>query len=609
MTMATSQVELSVPRRSRRIAQTICVYVPLATALCLWRLSLSTIHLSSLGSSGLPGILPIAWYLALALLVCGATAAIWTGHWNPWLVLAYLAALIAILYATVPWLSPVPQYAWTYKHIGVTNLIAATGSFHPSVDIYNRWPGFFALAAFFSRLTGIDPIALARWAEPFFVVMAAMPIAAIARVLARDARVAASAALLFVVTNWVGQSYFSPQAMAYALDLALVLVILRQLSTEEVVGKLGKRLVNAFARLVRRPPASTLPTDSPRWSQWVSLTVALALDAAIVVTHQLTPIFVILQVAALIAIGTVRPRWLVLAFAAMTIAYALPNLRFVTSNYGLFTGLNPFHNMDYVLSVPLYRASWQPNTGKALSYLGLGLAVLAFFRLVRVGQARGALVLAALAVSPFALLLGQNYGGEAPLRIFLFSNPWRDIAIAWAIVTFAPSRRFWVAVPVLVAFAALLVPAFLGNATTNVIPPDEVTASEYFYNHAPPGSVLMLAGADFPLRVSARYAQMSGPMGDATPNLMADPRFATRVLGPKDLPAIIAAIRYYSRNGFLVFSATQMRYSEIFHVNPVGALAALERTVEASPRFRLWYSTKDARIFELVGDPADQTYP
>jgi hypothetical protein len=47
----------------------------------------------------------------------------------------------------------------------------------------------------------------------------------------------------------------------------------------------------------------------------------------------------------------------------------------------------------------------------------------------------------------------------------------------------------------------------------------------------------------------------------------------------------------------------QRRWAQTFGLTPPGALDDLERAVAASPAFRLWRATRDARIYRLV-EPA-----
>jgi hypothetical protein len=567
--------------------------LPLAAALVLWALALPAIEPTSLGENGLVGDAPLMFFVALGILLGGATLVTWLEGTSGWVLAAYIGALVLILFGTIPAISDSPQYAWTYKHIGVVRLIDTTGAVHPGLDIYNRWPGMFSLAAAFSRVTGADPLTYAGWFECVFAWLEAIAVAAIALAVTRNRRAAAMSTLVWLLTNWIGQTYFSAQALAYLLSLAMLLVIVRQFP---VGGRLHVRIAGLVGSLVRRPQPAGAFGDPLPWRTWQSVVVVVVLDAAVVTTHQLTPYMVMLQVGALTALG-LRPRWLVLVFAGLAAAYLAPNLNFVQSHYGLLGG-NPIDNAQ--VDRPHYHRAWfYANVGGLLSYTTLLLAALGGLRLARVGLAQRAIPVAALALVPFVVLLGSNYGGEGVLRAFLFSSPWLAILIAWGLSTLRKGRQLVAAVAGSALLCGLFLFAFIGNAGTNVIPAGEVAASDYFYAHAGPGSVLMLAGEDFPLRVGANYGEMAGPAGDHSPNLLEDPRLRGRPFTRRDLRLIVADMLDFSPHGYLVFSTTQNRYARFYGTTPSGAYEQLERWVAASAKFALWHASTHARIYRL----------
>ena len=595
------------PRRRERRARlracgpAVAALSPLLTAAVLWALSLPAIDTSHLGQYGLPPALPSSWYGALALIVIGATIAVWGPRRSGWIIGAYVLGLAVVLYATVPAISAVPQYSWVYKHIGVVRFIELHGHVNGSVDIYNRWPGFFALAASFSELSGLrDPVAYAGWAELFFTTVAVLLIAAIAKALTRDIRIAGAAALVFLVAEWVGQTYFAPQATGYVLSLTALLVLFRTLATEAP----HERFVR-FVRFASR--RKQLPARSPvrlPWPRRGAIAVVLGLDFAIAATHQLTPYMLLMQVGALGLLGVIGPRRTVfLGMLAITIGYLLPNLTYIQHNYGLFTSIDPFNNVQHSTLYDIAPSAgkvFNARTSQLLTYLLWLPGGLAALILARRGLGRTALPVAALALTPFGVIFGNNYGGEATLRVILFSSPGCAILIGWAISTFrARAARLLVFGALTAAMAVLFVPSFYGMAELNLLPSSEVSASQYFYNHAPEGTVLMLSGPDFPIRQGKNYDRFLGPKGDDDPNLLAANTLRYRRLGPADLPTVISLIEAYARNGFLVFSSSQMEYASVFGLTPPGQLANLERAVAGSPRFRLWYRNKDVRIYQL----------
>ncbi len=578
-------------------------FLPAVLAVVTWRLSLLNIDVSRLGDYGLPPALPLAWYVALVVAVVGAVLAISLRRTNQVLMLTYVAIVALILFGTVPVLSAQPHYAWVYKHIGVVRLLEAHGRTSPSIDIYNRWPGFFALAAVFSTVAGqANPAAYAGWADFAFIFLDVLLLMAAVKAVACDARVAAGAGLLFIVTNWVGQTYYSPQAFASVLALALLAIALRQLGTPST-GR-PPRLAKFLDRVGRRPQ---LPRQAPdpagKWPRWVALTVVLGLDAVSVASHQLTPYMLLVSMALLMILRLIGPRWLLLAMAAMTFAYLAINFNFIQHNYGLFTSIDPFNNVQGP------KVGSHPSAGKVfstdaqlLSIAAVSLATLcATLRLLRQGLLLRALPFAVLAVSPLAIVFGQNYGGEASLRIVLFASPWCAALIAWAAATLRSPRATFVALTlVALVFTPLFVVAYLGEEELNIVSPAEERASERFYDSGRRGSVLVLAAPGFPYRYGASYPEFRGPEGDANPNLMTEGVFLERPLGAAQVADVAARIRVYSPYGYIAFSKDETAYAEAFRLTPPGALAHLREAVAASALFRLWYANRDVQIYELL---------
>jgi hypothetical protein len=590
--------------RGPAIPWVVVSLLALAAVITAWALSLPSIDLYHLDDYGLTKELPVAWYAALGAAALGA-AVVTMGPRRPngWVVAAWVGAVALILYGTLPFLAEQPHFTWVYKHIGVTRYIADAGRVDPSIDIYNRWPGMFAFSAMLGSLAGREnPVNYAAWAELFFALSNMLVLGAIVRSVTRDLRVAGGAALLFLLSNWVGQGYYSPQAFAFLLSLTVIYIALRHLSAP--LGPGGEWIVRVVAKVVRRPQAPEHPPLAEQWPAWAAITLVLVLDAVLVISHQLTPYVVIVELAALIAFGPVRHPWLIVAAIGLTVAYLLPNLDYVDHNFGLFTSFDPFNNAKHSSLydfAPAKGKEFNAQAGRVLTFaLWLAGAVGALV-LARRGQARRALPLAILAAAPFAVIFGQNYGGEASLRVMLFTSPWCAALAAWAIATFRRSAvRVVLAGLAAVGFAAAFVPAYFGVEEINTIPKGQVEASAYFYDHATPGSVLLLSGPNFPVRYGPNYREFAGPQSDFDPNLLRVDRFRYRALGASDIPDVISLIHQYSRDGYIVFSTSQFEYAKVFRLTEPGALHTLERAVAVSPYFKLWYRNADARIYVMT---------
>jgi hypothetical protein len=605
-------VERSEPSRRAGVAHVVgprlrmfVLALPAIAALVVWRLSLLHVNVSNLGDYGLPPALPVAWYAALGLAVIGAVTAITARRTSGLIMVGSVVVIAIILFGTVPVLSAQPHYAWVYKHIGVVRYLEVHGKVNPSIDIYNRWPGFFALAAAFSRVAGSpNPEVYANWAELFFSLSDVVLVMAAVKALTRELRIAAGAGLFFIITNWVGQSYFSPQAFAFTLSLALIVVMLRQLRVDE--AGYSRRLTRLIERVGRVPQLHVPMDGAARWPRWAALAIVLGLDAVIVASHQLTPYMLLVGIALLMLVGIARPWWVLIVMAIMTFAYLGANLHFIIHNYGVFSSFDPFNNAQGP------KITQTPSAGKAFNTraelllivtLWLG-AVCAVIRLLKCGLLLRALPFVVLAVSPIFVLFGQNYGGEASLRVVLFSSPWCAGLISWALATVTRQRlkRLLMASAAIV-YTALFIPSFFGIEELNIISPAEVRASEWFYYHARRGSVLVLSAPGFPYRYGATYSEFKGPEGDANPNLVSAPRFQSRQLGAAEVPYVAARIKEYSKYGYIVFTKDQTAYAEVLGITPPGALEHLRAAVVHSPDFRLWYSNGNVQIYELVKPP------
>ena len=205
-----------------RVAGIIGHLLIIAAAIVLFARALDTADTTELGGRGLLDVLPTEFYGALALLVAGFVVAVTARRMEISLLILYTLGLIALLHGTVPVLFDEPRYPWTYKHIAATDFIDATGSVDRSVDIYNNWPGFFAVNAWLSDALDMKPLEYARWAQPAFSVAGFAAVVFALRGFTSNTRMVFAAAWLFIAANWVGQEYFAPQAVGFVLGLVIV---------------------------------------------------------------------------------------------------------------------------------------------------------------------------------------------------------------------------------------------------------------------------------------------------------------------------------------------------------------------------------------------------
>ena len=590
----------------------------LCACVALWWLSVSQMRLGTLDDYGLLPVFPLGFFAALALLVASFVAAVCSSRLSEVVLAGHALALIVFLHGTMPLIFSEPFYPWVYKHFGVVEYIDLHGRLDSSVDIYQNWPAFFALSAWFGRVAGTRPLEYGAWAQVFFNACNLVLLRYVFGALSRDLRLVWTAVFVFFSANWVAQDYFSPQAFAFMLSLGLCGVILRWLLIAPDRAWMARWLnrVAAFvARLGRRRRSGAAPEDEPAGSQRVgrrtARNVAIAVFAVIVITHQLTPYMLIVGLGVLTFLGVVRPRLLVVLFTAMALGYLLPRLDFVQRYYGLLGSAGePLQNVRSA-AVGFNGLAGEPgrvlcaHAARLLSLTIWGLGLVGVVRRLRAGYKN--LGIAALAVAPAFIALAETYGGEAIYRVFLFSLPWFALLTAFAL---RPGGDDWSSVRTvprlllpLALLLALFVPAYFGMAATNEVRPGEVAASQYFYDHAPPRSLLMIASPQFPVRLAGNYDQFALTIGEADPSLLTvKPSLRHKMLGDRHVPAVAQAMRDYAGGepAFLAVSRNGKVTSQVLDMLPRGSLDQLERALSRSRRFRIWYRNADTTIFQLV---------
>ena len=242
-----------------------------------------------------------------------------------WLYLAHVGALVLMLHGTPAIIEEVPRFAVTWRHAGITDYIVQHGSVDPGIDAYFNWPGFFILCATFQELAGLGSLTgLARWGSLFFELLYLAPLLMIFRGFTRDRRVIWAAVFLFYATNWIGQDYFSPQAESLFLFLVIVGIVVRWFPAPAPAGR----------------PAPLAGLGGQRAALMATLIVVFA---AIVPSHQLTPLMALIGVAALVVFKRSDARGLPTLMAVMiaawvvfmTVAYLSGHIEKITGSVGV----------------------------------------------------------------------------------------------------------------------------------------------------------------------------------------------------------------------------------------------------------------------------------
>jgi hypothetical protein len=519
-----------------------------------WVIGVADANTTTLGGYGLPANLPALFYAGLILLIISAGIELARKELSPLRVALHAGLLVLMLYGTAAVVYAEPRYGWFYKTAGVVQYIKVNGHLTAGIDIYQSWPGFFALAAWFDRVAGVStPVDYGNWAQLVFELAALPLLYSIYTSLGLTPRQRWLGLLLYSAGNWIAQDYFSPQALATVLSLGIMAFVLRWMPARDSVvapnqGQGQEAEIPAGGDGRPRHGHRRAPRREGKLgnSEIPLMTALMLLVFVLVFTHELSPYIITAQLAVLALLKQIRPRWIPLAVAAITIGYLLPNFSYVDNHYGLLSSFGNF--FGNVQSPSSLNSGIVPesqhiiaDSADLLSAM-IWLLALAGAWLMRQSRRR-AIALLLLTFSPIVVLFGGAYGNEGILRVYLFSLPWAVALAVTALTPFRPAdliparllreaRKYslgrivcgprkpgWLGPidvgtlvpPVALALAAaLFLPAFYGNDEMNVYQPSEVATTSAFLQAAKPGMVLC-ALDNATLAFTAKYNQF--PLG------------------------------------------------------------------------------------------------
>jgi hypothetical protein len=527
-----SETSTEESRLSRRTTIRLVKLSLLPVSVILWALGVAETNTTALGFYGLPAELPIIFYLGLILLIVSAGIELARAELSQLRLGLHVGSLVLMLYGTPAIVYQEGRYAWLYKTIGVVQYIKVNGHLTSSIDIYQNWPGFFALAAWFDRIAGVStPLDYAKWCQLIFELAALPLLYSIYTSLSLPVRHRWLALMLYSAGNWIAQDYFSPQALSTVFSLGIMAIVLRWM----VAG-------NASAYLTRDDEDPLAHGDRPREGTAILrrrgaipfIAAFLVLFFVLVASHELSPYIVTIQLIALAVIGQMRPRWIPLAALGITIGYLLPNFSYVNSHYGLLSSFGDFFSNIQAPSAsdPGTTPESQHIIGYCADLLSVGIWMLSLVGAwVRRRSGRTVIALLFLTFSPVFVLVAGAYGNEGILRVYLFSLPWAAALAASALIPvrslvrrtarhaagahvdsrgrdiLARLDRGTLRAPVALACAvALFFPAFYGNDSSYVMSKSQVNTTLAFLESASPG-LIMLPIDNTSISDTAKYNQ------------------------------------------------------------------------------------------------------
>ncbi|MGB4776934.1 hypothetical protein [Microbacterium sp.] len=487
-----------------------------------------------------------------------------------------------------------PLYSWTYKHFGPIDYIQRFGSVDVTADIYHNWPGAFALFAWVNTITGSETIVIAQW----FTVASQLAFTAAVYFLARSYGFGASTALVAAfgahIANWVGQDYLSPQAIGFALGIVVLALVLA-----------SKRSVAA---------------------SWVAVPVF----AAIVVTHQLTPYWLLAAVLLLTLLGRVRPRYLIIIFAVIAIGYMLMHMSVLTQfgrllNFNLFGNVMTTTARNDLLGSPSIGQVVNSWVARSITAVVWGSAVtVTLVRLFRRRQPwRDTAVPAVVAFSPILILLAQGYGGEALFRVFLYSIPGCMLIVAPGLTRMmrgpvtegvttslnraaaAGARATQVLATAVVTLVALAsIQTSYGGWFANLVTPESVRLTTQVLTEEDPSTLTIGVAPGAPGRLVAEYVNF----------LKADELFDSGIdmwltswpgweneefANPRRVNRLTDSLVAEGRPAIVVITEQMRAYSTYYGTLPDGALDRFEGILEDDSRWELTYQSDQTIVYRL----------
>lgn len=584
-------------------APEVFVGISLLVALLLWIGSLPKMNPEAMNDLGLIAILPWSYWTAIAAVSIGFSVSLADRNHSNALRVAALIVLIVLLHATPAFAYGTLRYSWAWKHIGIIDYIQTTGTVDRGsvfLGAYHNWPGFFWLFARLADWFGYGPMDIANAAR-FFPVLSNIAylflLRAIYRRFTSDDRLIHAAVWVFLCANWIGQDYFSPQAVAYGLFLLILLLCLGPLMPAEFPARtaLGNRFSGLRQRLCHVRPMDPPPSALGRIFALLILLLALLFVAS---SHQLTPLILIFALCSLavttplglglpILAGLFMVYWVLYPASPFTSIY-LPGevAKLGETVIELTDTLVDTSEVDIRVAIVVWG-------GRALTATVALLAVFGWLRRLRWGARDG--VICALLAAPTLTLGATSYGGEAIFRVFFFCLPF--LAFLCAGLFFASElagrRRI---TPVLFGLlSGLMVVGFLlgnnGKDRQYWFSPDEVAAAEWLYSRGTHETLLIEVARNYPSQFMNYqdfvYLQLATESAKERDRVLADPA--------RILDGWFSDSRW--KDGYVVLTRSQQAYVEAMGVLPKGAQDKLAMDLLASPDFRLVYANKDARIF------------
>jgi hypothetical protein len=567
--------------------------------LCWW-FGANSVRPAGMNDLGLVSVFNIGVLAAPFLISAGFLWSLSRRRLSVPVLVLHVVALIVVLFCTAAIIEPVPGFRILYRHAGIIDYISTHGSVDPSIDAYFNWPGFFALMSFVTEVAGIkSAVSFGPWAPAFFNLLYLGPLVMLYRTHTTKPRLIWLAVWFFYLANWIGQDYFSPQAMSYFSYLAVLAVLVRGFGP-------------ASSAAVRKLVAGA----SEKSRQGVLIAVVMGIFASVVPSHQLTPFAILAGVGVVVLLqrDRVNKTLLIVMGVGLAVWIAVMASTFLAGHMDTLTDSLGKVNKSASANV----TARLKGTPEHLMIVRLRMGMTAGFWAAaaagwwlrrRRGHKDGVFGLMAVATAPLVIL--QPYGGEMLMRVYLFALPFTAFFAASLISPRRPADAVpWrkmapAALACLVLTASFFYTRF-GNERVDMFNQDEVEAVAALYEMAPEGAFVLAGSDNLPWKAthydSYRYETVS------LPGAPAEAAAAAAANGGGDSLAVahstLARMREHSAQGaYVIIADSQRRHVETFGLLPPGSLEHVEYLLLATEDVSLKYWNQNARIYALNGGP------
>lgn len=448
-----------------------------ASGLLLW-LSALGVDYDAVGGYGLIQALPAVYWVCIAAITLtfigfllqrsGMGAA------------TSVALLLVATHGIEPLTAPRARFSIAWLIVGFSDLVAETGSADRFFDARFVWPGFFTSAAAGLPADQDAPvdILLRVWPVALVAVWTGLVWAMARYFFPRLWFAAPISAWIFILIAWSGQNYFSPQGLNATLVVLVILfvsVIGLDLDDGSIRDRLRWVVYPRLARDASKPVAA----------------VVLMMSAGIIVSHPLSPVFLIAWLGALAAAGNRVARGLPLVVSVMFLTWVSNVGRpwWSTRIEEIVGDIGAVGDTVSRSTTERSAAASEARSHVLLGRLGLVLAVAALTIAAALYLRRrfdvSTYTLLGLAGVPSLLVAGQPYGGEIIVRIFLFAIFPCAVLIGAAIA--ATSKRKLAALVIVSSAigAPLFMIAHFGNETFEMTRESDFQAISAAYAEAP----------------------------------------------------------------------------------------------------------------------------